>query len=362
MRGEIINSIPKTAEDKIKHLEDLNNRLMNLLWVTAQIATEQTPDTIYHIVVNGFSQLTEINKCSMYLVEPGVGLYEVAATGRVADELFWPSPSTTELLYDIVMNHTPGTGAFCLPLPDADHSRHPQKECTIRVVLVCPLKSSTGEIQGILCGFTIDDPNVGSDYQLLLDLYVNQVSLTLENMQLNRKLREFAFIDPLTGLYNRRHFHERLRSEINRSGRKKEPVSLLMIDVDNFKHYNDDFGHIAGDRALKQLGALLKSSLRQMDIIVRYGGEEFTVILPETSLAKGLAVAENLRGTIEGGKFAGRRLTVSIGVAAFPDQATDVDQLIDTSDRAMYAAKKLGRNQVSTVNPSISLHTGGNTP
>lgn len=360
MRGEIINSIPKTAQDKIEHLETLNNRLMNLLWVTAQIATEQTPDTIYHIVVNGFSQLTGIEKCSMYLVEPGVGLYEVAASGRVADELFWPTTATTELLYDLVVDRNPGTGAFCLPVPDVDCSRYLRHRCP-RVVLVCPLKNSSGEVQGILCAFTTDDPYVSADYQLLLDLYVNQVSLTLENMQLNRKLREFAFIDPLTGLYNRRHFHERLRSELNRSGRKKEAVSLLMIDVDNFKQYNDNFGHIAGDRALKQLGALFKSSLRKMDVIVRYGGEEFTVILPETNLAKGLAVAEHLRSTVEGARFSGRRLTVSIGVAAFPDQATDVDELIDVSDRAMYTAKKLGRNQVSTINPSISLHTGGST-
>lgn len=340
--------MPETTEEKIKRLEELNERLLNLFWFTTQIATEKTPDTIHQIVVNGLSLVTGIEKCSMYLVEPGIGPYEVAASGRVAEEVFWPTTSTIEQLYNLVVEHKPGIRMVYLPTDTGSPE----------AVLVCPLTNSNGEVQGILCGFTADGYKVADDYQLMLDLYINQVSLILDNIELNRKLREFAFIDPLTGLYNRRHFHKRLRGELNRAGRKNCPVALLMLDVDNFKQYNDNFGHIAGDRALKQLGRLLKISLREMDMIVRYGGEEFTVILPETGLAGALTVAEKLRSDIENTRFAGRHLTVSIGVAVYPDHAGDIHGLIEVSDRAMYVAKRLGRNRVSTINPQTSLNTG----
>lgn len=340
----------ETAQQKIERLKDLNNRLLNLFWFTTQIATEKTPDTIHQVVVNGLSLITGIEKCSLYLVEPGAGPYEVAASGRVGGEVFWPATATIEKLYNQVVVRKAGTQIISMPVPEADG---------IHTVLVCPLKNSQGQIHGILCGFARGDFQVTDDYESMLDLYANQVSLTLENIELNRRLRRYAFVDPLTGLYNRRHFHKRLRSELSRADRKNRPVTLLMLDVDNFKQYNDNFGHIAGDRALKQLGALLMGSLREMDMIVRYGGEEFTVILPETTLTDGFHVAEQLRCNIDNTRFTGRHLTVSIGVATFPDHARNAHDLIEISDRAMYTAKRLGRNRVSTINPTFSLPRTG---
>lgn len=338
-----------TAEDKILRLEKLNSRLVNLLWVAVQISTEKKPATVNQIIVNGFSQLADIPRCSMFLLEPGVGLTEAAACGRIPGEVRWPCPAVTEMLSTALVNPNSRTATFCLTIPDFRCQQCPHRDCVIRVAVVCLFHSSTGETQGILCAFSTHCPDINRDTQMLLDLYSNQVGLTLENISLNQKLQEFAFVDPLTGLYNRRHFYERLQGELARSTRKNEKVSLLMIDVDDFKQYNDTFGHIAGDGVLRRLGAILKSTVRQMDVIVRYGGEEFTVILPETDLTGAVAAAEHIRYNIENAWFVNRKVTVSIGAASFPDQATDLNQLVEVSDRAMYAAKKAGKNQVATI-------------
>lgn len=168
----------------------------------------------------------------------------------------------------------------------------------------------------------------------------------------NRILAELATNDGLTGLYNHRHFHEILAAEFARTVRHDHPLSLLFLDVDHFKRYNDTHGHLKGDRVLEKIGEIIRNSLRASDMAARYGGEEFVVLLPETPMEHARHVAEQIRKRIENHPFPGRetqpeeKLTVSIGVAGYPQDGKNARELIECVDRALYEAKEMGRNQV----------------
>ena len=172
--------------------------------------------------------------------------------------------------------------------------------------------------------------------------------------QLKRDVEELklqAIIDPLTGLYNYRHFQRTLDTEMQRTLRTSHPTSLVLIDLDHFKSVNDQWGHEAGNLALKSAASLFQQQLRQFDIVCRYGGEEFAVILPHTPLPVAINVAERLRQRLEqieidadDGQFS---LTASFGAAEFQPQG-DYNQslLINQADQALYRAKQQGKNQV----------------
>lgn len=155
-------------------------------------------------------------------------------------------------------------------------------------------------------------------------------------------LREEAILDYLTGVYNHRHFHEALSQEIEKAKRHSLPLSLAMVDVDNFKNYNDTYGHLAGDRFLRDLAQYLLEMTRSDDKVFRYGGEEFTILLPQTFKPEAAKLIEQILGQ-EREKFP---LTLSVGLAAFPEDAKVKDELIEASDRALYQAKRSGRNRL----------------
>jgi len=179
---------------------------------------------------------------------------------------------------------------------------------------------------------------------------------TLERATLLEKL---SWNDALTGLHNRRFLDQRLEEELNRGSRQKQEFSVLMLDLDHFKLYNDRCGHIAGDKALKKLGQLLRRSAREMDTVARYGGEEFCVLLPETGPEPARQAAERIRHSIEREPFyqedylPGGRLTVSIGLASYPRDGDSAEALLDAADRALYKAKEKGRNQVQVFDAAI---------
>jgi len=164
--------------------------------------------------------------------------------------------------------------------------------------------------------------------------------------------RELSITDGLTRLYNHRYFHELLEREIIRARRYPQPVSMLMIDIDNFKIYNDAHGHVEGDNALKKVSEIMLDSLRKIDFVARYGGEEFSVILPETPKQGALTVARRLRTRFEKTIFytkdkkEPKNLCISIGIATFPNDAQSKEGLIKAADKALYTAKELGKNRV----------------
>ena len=166
----------------------------------------------------------------------------------------------------------------------------------------------------------------------------------------NLRLRELSLTDELTEVGNRRNFDVRIREEINRSTRFGHAFSLLMLDIDQFKKYNDEFGHPQGDAVLRGLGALMRSMCREGDVPCRVGGEEFAFILPETVKPDALAFAERLRRGVEATITApdrSRPLTISIGLAAFPDDGKSPEDLLRGADEALYESKRSGRNRVT---------------
>ena len=174
-----------------------------------------------------------------------------------------------------------------------------------------------------------------------------------ELIRRNRQLAELtarwvllATTDVGTDLANRRAFLERLREEIARAHRYGYPFLLLMLDIDNFKTYNDTLGHPAGDVLLREFAGVLRDTVREGDLVARYGGEEFAALLPQTEARHGRVVAERIRDAVERHAFSHRRVTVSIGAAEFARDGADSELLIDSADRALYRAKRSGKNRV----------------
>lgn len=174
---------------------------------------------------------------------------------------------------------------------------------------------------------------------------------TRELQELNVRLERLAVTDGLTGVFNHRRFQEQLQAEILRAERHRRALSVLMIDVDNFKKVNDALGHPAGDELLRRLAGVLSADLRQTDFIARYGGEEFTVLLPETTKTEAMQAAERMRLAVEakintpGEKWPGP-VTVSIGVATLSEDGATGEGVVTAADQAMYVAKRQGRNRV----------------
>jgi diguanylate cyclase (GGDEF)-like protein len=172
-------------------------------------------------------------------------------------------------------------------------------------------------------------------------------------------MRHSAHTDGLTGLYNRRYLHQELERELARSRRYGHPLSLIICDLDDFKKYNDQYGHLAGDDLLRELGDLMKSYIRKSDTAFRYGGEEFAVILPHTDQQSAIVLSERLREAISTKNFLIRErlqighITISIGIASCPDDAIEVDKLINTADMALYEAKKT-KNRVCARSPIMN--------
>ncbi len=174
----------------------------------------------------------------------------------------------------------------------------------------------------------------------------------IELQRTKEELRHLAITDGLTGLYNYRYFKEQLLQELNRAKRHELNISVVMIDIDHFKHYNDKNGHPAGDLVLKEIAYLLKANIRNIDLAARYGGEEFSLILIETDKPSAGIVAEKIRKLVEENGFAsensqpGGKLTISTGVATFPKDGEDFDTLVSQADQRLYRAKEAGRNLI----------------
>lgn len=181
-------------------------------------------------------------------------------------------------------------------------------------------------------------------------------------LEMASQLEQLAITDPLTGLYNRRFLADRLQEEFSRSKRQQQSFCIIMADLDNFKLYNDICGHLAGDNALRKTAELMQRSARDMDIVTRFGGEEFCLILPGTSKKESVFVGERIRRAIEVENFPGEnhlplgRLTISLGVASFPADGVSANELIHAADQALYQAKGLGRNCLVLYETSLENH------
>jgi diguanylate cyclase (GGDEF)-like protein len=195
----------------------------------------------------------------------------------------------------------------------------------------------------------------------LLSTFASQAAISIENARLFEETRQLAITDELTALANHRQFYHQLAREVRRAQRYKRPLTLLMLDLDYFKEYNDRFGHLAGDQALRETAEVLRRNARDVDILARYGGEEFAIILPETDLNQAAFQAERIRAAVATHAYRGRDsspqgdLTVSIGVAALTPGMRKIEQLVHDADQALYRAKGQGRNRLELAPLGIAI-------
>ncbi|MGH7724017.1 MAG: diguanylate cyclase [Candidatus Eiseniibacteriota bacterium] len=219
----------------------------------------------------------------------------------------------------------------------------------VRNVVAAPVRVR-GQNMGVLVGFNHQGRSGFSAQDAkVLQLLGSCLSLVLENARLSTTLEKIAVTDELTQVYNYRFLKTALRREMQRAKRFRQPFALIMADVDNLKQYNDRFGHLRGSHLLRELAQLLSRQVRGMDLIAKYGGDEFTAILPQTPRGGSRAVADRLRAAVAEHTFPHVQtgeITISLGLAMFPEDGIQPGSLIGAADAALYAAKQRGRNCV----------------
>lgn len=270
--------------------------------------------------------------------------FQVLSCGRAAEalKLLREHPDTAVILADLRLPETSG-----LELLQTVRQISPN---TVRAILSgqIDLKDMMAAVNQAQIDRFILKP-WDNDYLEIQMLEALQTHLLLIEKS---QLQHLAITDTVTGLRNHRYFQEVIRREIERSKRHSRPLSLLMIDIDHFKRYNDRHGHLEGDKALALVGQTLSAGLRSVDTVARYGGEEFAIVLPETDLAQASEVAERLRKAVERLSLpepsGERKLTISLGIAHFGNNQTPED-LIKSADDALYRAKAKGRNRSVTA-------------
>jgi diguanylate cyclase (GGDEF)-like protein len=220
--------------------------------------------------------------------------------------------------------------------------------------VLVPLKAKDKVIGLILADNIFTRKPISQNEVRMLTMLANQAGLAIENSRLYEQTIMQAHTDSLCNLWNHGYFQSELSRELKLAQRDHLPLSILMIDIDNFKPYNDNLGHQAGDRALHELSMILREASRKGDCTCRYGGEEFAIILPRTDKKAAFSLAERIRKIVEEYRFKheevipSKRFTISIGIATYPEDASDKDELIAKADSALYEAKRGGRNRVCT--------------
>lgn len=278
---------------------------------------------------------------------------EADETLRLAGASGYAAPlGTTVRFGEGITGYVARTG---LPILVDDVTRDPRYVLGLdgcRSELAVPIRVK-GRILGVL---NVESPRVGAftdDDVRVLQSIADQAAVAIQNARLLGLTAQLAVTDGLTELYNHRHFTQQLQIKVERARRVGQPLSVVLIDIDDFKVFNDRFGHLVGDEVLRQLGRLIKQSVRRTDLAARYGGEEFAVLLPDTGTDAAARLAERIQQSLPQAESflrdltaGGPPLSLSVGVAAFPEHASTWRQLLERADEACYQAKRAGKNRV----------------
>lgn len=219
---------------------------------------------------------------------------------------------------------------------------------------------SFGQTMGVLTLHSCEPNGMREIEVRSLESVADICANSIQNAHYVERVKQLAYLDGLTGIFNRRYFELRITEEIERAKRYGTGMAIIMADIDDFKRLNDDFGHCVGDEVLRQVSSLFQEQLRKVDVVCRYGGEEFAVLLPHGSAPDAVTIAEKLRRLVDKRIFPGvkRSVTISAGIAAFGPHGESRDELLQAADRALYRAKQAGRNRVHTPEKALSASAG----
>ncbi|UCG78373.1 MAG: sensor domain-containing diguanylate cyclase [Nitrospirota bacterium] len=315
--------------------------------LTAALLSSLEMESVIELLLDRAKELLRATRSAVILIEPG---------GRVREfhTSLGPAPDCkiklTGTLLKVFEDMTPLRATNVTETDD--FKRFPDQHPDIRSILAVPIILRSKVIGELIVTDKLQgDSFTPADEDLLLTMAFHS-AFAIEKVLLHTEVLKMATTDGLTGLHNHRSFQERLENEIERVRRYDHSFSLMILDIDRFKDFNDAYGHQAGDIALRSIAGVMNDNIRGADMAARYGGEEFAIILSETPLDGAIQTAERIRGQIE--KLAiqhdgqTRRVTISIGIAEFPSDGLSREELIESADKALYYSKRSGRNKVST--------------
>ncbi|RJQ43916.1 MAG: diguanylate cyclase [Gaiellales bacterium] len=234
------------------------------------------------------------------------------------------------------------------------------REEGITAFICLPLKVRKRKL-GVFYVYSKKTDAYGREEVAVLSILSNQAAIAIQNAMMYERSQEKALTDGLTGLYNQRHFYARLHEEVERAERSRKPLSIIFCDLDHFKAFNDTNGHALGDQALKEAGRVITESKRAIDVAARYGGEEFALILPDTDSSGAQIIAHRIRRRVAALEFESKAkgpvsLTVSIGVASYPNDAANPRELVEKADWSMYHSKRHGRDRVTLFHEAADAY------
>lgn len=342
-------------KEKFKAIEEANRALQARLAETdalyalaADFGSSLGLDELLHRLRTTFCQRFAIDHCALWLLK------ERFHPDQVSDDpalpIRWVDSDDLEATLEALQ-----VGAY--PIYIENLNARPNLQALYpwnadASLLMAKLTKENGEVLGwLFLGRTRPAAFTEKERELLAKT-AQQIAMALEKALLFEQTKELSITDELTGIFNRRYFNQCFDRELQRCKRYNHPLGVVMLDIDQFKRYNDLNGHLLGDEVLKQVARILESNLRKADIIARYGGEEFVILLPEISKLQAVRVADKLRKKVERAAFPNEatqpkgKLTISLGIAIYPEDAQSQEKLLRLADAALYEAKSAGRNCV----------------
>lgn len=335
--------------------------LLSVLDILKAISSKEKAHDILFVFVEQIARIIDVKRCSIVCVSEGGRMAQVLASHDDANVCEWTLPIARYPELNLVLE----TGRKVVI---NDVHRDPLtmeysaffRRAGIDALLVLPFVQRDSQFGTLILRAARAERPFSLREISFFEIVAEAAASALEKahlvdriQQANRRLEQLAITDPLTGLYNRRYFFERLEQEFARARRYGNPLSCLILDVDNFKQLNDQWGHLTGDAVLREMARRIQQSIRRVDLPARYGGEEFVILLPQTDLSGAMVEAERIRQTIGGTPFPElpdhTQVTVSVGIAALDDTVNSVEDLIRQADNALYRAKSEGKNRCVTA-------------
>jgi len=344
-----------------KHLKRKVNELSILQEVSNAVHSLNSSDVLCNIV-DVSTRVLGFNRAALFLAKPKSQELEESffsvRSSRARSSPLEASLPPFQLTQEMFTTALQRTRPFIVTIPQEQGEGAPRERQKQHQWIIVPLHGTEEPIGVLVVDYDHNEPIAESDLDMLGGL-ANSAVLAIENSRLHAQVQRMANLDSLTGIFNHRYFQESLRQKLNTARELNQTVSLLMIDVDNFKSFNDTYGHREGDLGLKSVARALEASVRRWDgLAARYGGDEFVVILPKADSEMAAQIGLEIRKWVASHTEAELNphhlpgLTVSIGIATFPTHGTDAITLIDAADQAYYAAKRKGKNQMSIFEPA----------